>query len=66
MKYADLDMNTAATTATFALPPQPVGWWIMPGSTKAFRNVLGCYSKPNWLVRTSMRYVFGFIYEDAP
>ena len=50
---------------TFYLPPDPVGWWALPGSTTAWATKFPCHKKPNWLVRFSMQYVFGWTYEDA-
>ncbi len=49
---------------TFNVPPTPVGWWVMPGSTEGNATKFACYKKPNWLVRTSMHYVFGWKYES--
>lgn len=54
----------SASEYTFYKPTKAVGWWVLPGG-----NALGgftkfaCYKKPNWLCRTSMRYVFGWTYE---
>jgi hypothetical protein len=50
---------------TFFTPPEPVGWWILPGGTVGYTIKFSCHKKPNWLVRTSMKYVFGWTYESA-
>jgi hypothetical protein len=49
----------------FYMPPEPVGWWVLPGGTESSNFRFACHKKPNWLVRFSMKYVFGWIYEDA-
>lgn len=50
---------------TFSKTPVPVGWWVMPGSTGSWKTKFGAYKKPNALVRFSMKYVFGWTWEEA-
>jgi hypothetical protein len=58
-------MNKQTVPLTIAEPfPTPVGWWKLPGGTATYYTKFSCAVKPNWLVRLSMRYVFGWLYED--
>lgn len=50
---------------TFSSPPPPVGYWIMPGSTKTWQTKFAVYTKPRWHVRKMMLWVFGWDWEDA-
>jgi hypothetical protein len=56
---------TERTHYTIAQPPKSVGHWVMPGSISSWKTTFMAYEKPNWLVRFSMRYVFGWKWEDA-
>jgi hypothetical protein len=49
---------------TYCEPPKNVGWWVMPGSSKAYSTKFAAYEKPNALVRFSMKYVFGWTWEN--
>jgi hypothetical protein len=49
---------------TFTEHPKPVGWWIMPGGSGAFKTKFGAYKKPSALVRFSMKHVFGWAWEN--
>lgn len=49
----------------FHIPPEPVGCWVLPGSCSEWSTQFPCFRKPNWLVRFSMKYVFGWEYKDA-
>ena len=49
---------------TFHVPPNPVGYWIMPGSTAGWTTKFAAYKKPNILIRFSMKNVFGWVWED--
>lgn len=46
----------------FALPPKYVGYWILPGSEGCFK--IACPKKPNLISRVSMKYIFGWTWED--
>lgn len=48
----------------FINAPNPVGWWVMPGSSGGFKTKFAAYTKPNALVRFSMKHVFGWKWED--
>lgn len=50
---------------TISTPPQPVGYWIMPGSHKTWQTKFSVYEKPRWHVRKMMLWVFGWDWEDA-
>jgi hypothetical protein len=52
------------TEYTLYSPPKPVGWWVVPGGSLEGCVKFACFKKPNWLVRFSMRYVFGWKYES--
>lgn len=49
----------------FHVPPEPVGWWVLPGASQGGYIKFAAYTKPNWLCRFAMRYVFSWNYEDA-
>jgi hypothetical protein len=49
----------------FYVPPEPVGWWVLPGGNELSNIKFSCFKKPNWLVRFSMKYVFGWKYEEV-
>lgn len=56
---------TNSAVLTYTEPPKSVGWWVMPGGTDSWKTKFGAYKKPNFLVRFSMKYVFGWTWEDA-
>lgn len=55
-----IDMSSYRLT----LPPKHVGYWILPGSEESFKFKIACPKKPNWLSRVSMKYIFGWTWED--
>ena len=50
---------------TFKLPPEPVGWWILPGSVEECKIKFSCMKKPNMLHRMTMKYLLGWEYEHG-
>lgn len=64
MNYTDFDL-LESSTVTFSKPPEPVGWWVLPGASGGGYIKFAAYTKPNWLCRFAMRYVFSWNYEDA-
>jgi hypothetical protein len=50
---------------TISTPPQPVGYWVMPGGTANWYTKFSVYKKPRWHVRKMMLWVFGWDWEDV-
>ena len=46
-------------------PPPVIGYWVMPGGTKAWQTKFAVYTKPRWHVRKMMLWVFGWGWEDS-
>jgi hypothetical protein len=50
----------------FEPPPKPVGYWVMPGSVSAVTTIkFTAFTRPRWLTRKMMYYVFEWKWEDA-
>jgi len=49
---------------TFHSFPQPIGWWVLPGSDDRYKTKFSVVKKPRWLTIKLMFLLLQWGYED--
>lgn len=45
--------------------PQPVGFWVLPGSLPGSETMFATAAKPNWFHRQTMRIFLGWHWKES-
>lgn len=45
--------------------PTPIGYWVFPGASSAYRVQLGAFARPNWFHIKMMKLLLGFRWKEA-